>query len=506
MSSSPNSAGQRAVLDTTNDLDPTTAIGQEEESEKARIERLGRQRPEKLDSAWKEFGFVFSVTMSQLLTEYWVSGFVVLVPTVTEALDIPASSATWPASAFSLVVSSFLLPFGRLADIYGGFPVYLAGCAWTAIWALIGGFSQNELMLDFCRAIQGLGPAAYLPASLTLLGSMYRPGPRKNAVFSIYGSMAPLGFFIGIFFAGVAGEYAGWRWYFYIGAILTFLTAVVAYLTIPSDYQERKNNGVKMDWLGSTAVVCGLILVVFAITQSAHASNGWATPYIPVTLILGVLILGGAFYIEGWVAEQPLLPFEVFKIKYMRPFILGLLFAYGTLGIFLLYATLYITNIMGASPMQVVAWIPGTILAIITCVAIIVDSLLFAIAPEGAGYWPWIFPAMICATLAIDLIFSVTNIFLSSTLPARQQGLAGGLANALLQLSIAILLGFSDIIAAMTSYQGEKQSYKNVFWFELACGAAALVIFVGFVRIDSAKSDLTADEKEALARETAAET
>jgi hypothetical protein len=167
---------------------------------------------------------------------------------------------------------------------------------------------------------------------------------------------------------------------------------------------------------------------------------------------------------------------------------------------------------MGASPMQVVAWyvpmavggcilagvgalilhrIPGTVLAIITCLAIIVDSLLFAIAPDGASYWAWIFPAMLCATLAIDLIFSVANIFLSSTLPARQQGLAGALANALLQLSIAILLGFS-------------QSYQNVFWFELACGAAALVVFVGFVRIDSAKSDLTADEKEALAREEAA--
>jgi len=148
--------------------------------------------------------------------------------------------------------------------------------------------------------------------------------------------------------------------------------------------------------------------------------------------------------------------------------------------------------------------IPGTVLAIISCLAIIVDSLLFAIIPENAGYWPWVFPAMICATLAIDLVFSVTNIFLSSTLPARQQGLAGGLANALLQLSIALLLGFSDIVATMTSYQGERRSYQNVFWFELACGAAALVIFVGFVRIDSAKSDLTADEKEALARESAA--
>lgn len=182
------------------------------------------------------------------------------------------------------------------------------------------------------------------------------------------------------------------------------------------------------------------------------------------------------------------------------------------------------TNIMGVSPMQVVAWyvpmavggcilagigalilhrIPGTILAVISCVAIILDSLLFAIMPDNAGYWPWVFPAMICATLAIDLIFSVANIFLSSSLTASQQGLAGALANALLQLSVAILLGFSDIVAAFTSYQGERQSYKNVFWFELACGAAALVIFVGFVRIDSAKSDLTADEKEALARDSA---
>lgn len=337
MSSSPNLTATDTTMPPTDNHDPAIIEGQ---SEKDRIERLGRQRPEGLTSAWKEFGFIFSVTMSQVLTEYWVSGFIILVPTVTEALDIAASSAVWPASAFSLVVSSFLLPFGRLADIYGGFPVYLAGCVWTTVWGLIAGFSQNELMLVFCRAIQGLGPAAYLPASLTLLGSMYRPGPRKNLVFSVYGSMAPLGFFIGIFFAGVAGEYAGWRWYFFIGVILTSLTVLVAYFTIPSDSHSRKDNGIKMDWYGSAAVVCGLILVVFAITQSSHAPDKWATPYIPVTLILGVLVLCLAFYIEGWVAEQPMLPFEVFKIKYMRPFILALLLAYGTLGIYMYYATL----------------------------------------------------------------------------------------------------------------------------------------------------------------------
>lgn len=312
----------------------------EGEPEEARIERLGRQRPEKLSSLWKEIGFVFSIAMSQVLTEYFVSGFTVLVPTVVFALDIPADATTWPVNAFSLVVSSFLLPFGRLADIYGGFAVYLAGCAWCCVLSLMAGFSRSAIMLDVMRALQGLGPAAYLPASLTLLGSMYRPGPRKNLVFSIYGAMAPFGFFLGIFFAGVVGEYAGWQWYFFIGTILTFITTIVAYWTIPSDFVEHKHNRVKMDWLGSITTAPGLILLVFAVTDCSHAPNGWATPYIIITFVSGLLLLGVAFYIEGWIAEQPLLPFDAFKINYMRPFVLGLIFAYSTLGIYILYATL----------------------------------------------------------------------------------------------------------------------------------------------------------------------
>ena len=224
-----NTASGDTAIPYKSSLENTARI--EGESEAARIERLGRQRPQNLGSLWKEIGFVFSIVMSQALTEYFVSGFTILIPTVVTALDIPPAAVTWPASAFSLVVSCCLLPFGRLADMYGGFPVYIAGNVWYCVWSLITGFSQNEIMLDVCRGLQGLGPAAFLPASLTLLGNMYRPGPRKNMVFSIYGAMAPFGFFIGIFFAGIAGRYLDWRWYFYIGTILAFLTAIIAYGT-----------------------------------------------------------------------------------------------------------------------------------------------------------------------------------------------------------------------------------------------------------------------------------
>lgn len=175
-------------------------------------------------------------------------------------------------------------------------------------------------------------------------------------------------------------------------------------------------------------------------------------------------------------------------------------------------------RILGVGPFQLVAWyvpvgIVGVLLAICggfvlhflhplvlmfcTAIAIVIESVLFALAPADANYWAWIFVPMICSTVAIDFIFNVANIFFTSKLPARQQGLAGALSNVLLQLGIALLLGFAEIVATKTAYQGLRQSYQNVFWFNLACGATALVIFMGFVRIDKAKSDLTADEREA---------
>jgi hypothetical protein len=80
------------------------------------------------------------------------------------------------------------------------------------------------------------------------------------------------------------------------------------------------------------------------------------------------------------------------------------------------------------------------------------------------------------------------------------QGLAGALINSILQLGIAFFLGFADVTANATREKGLKQSYQDVFWFEVAMGAASLIVLLGFVRLKKAKSDLTADEKAALER------
>lgn len=276
---------------------------------------------------------------ANFVQEYFISGFNIILPTLASALDIPPDAQTWPASVFSLVTGAFLLPFGRAADIYGGYIVFVSGLLWFSIWSLIGGFSQNYLMLNFCRALQGLGPAAFLPSGIMLLGSIYRPGPRKNLVFSLYGACSPVGFFSGIFVSGLSGQYLPWSWYFWIGTVLLSIVTIIAFFTVPCGPFATRSDEIRMDWLGFITIVPGLLLVVFSITDSSHAPRGWATPYIYITLALGALLLCTAIYVEGWVAQQPLLPFDLFASKYMKPLSLSLFFSYGVFGIYLFYAS-----------------------------------------------------------------------------------------------------------------------------------------------------------------------
>ncbi|RDW62058.1 putative transporter-3 [Coleophoma cylindrospora] len=492
---------------------------------KAEIERLGRQRPDIFKSWWAEVGFAFSLLASTLMAEYFVSGFNILLPVLSEVLDIPPESRTWPASVFSLVTGALLLPFGRLIDMYGANVVFISGMVWFAIWSLVAGFSRNAMMLIICRALQGFGPAAFLPAGIMLIGTIYRPGPRKNMVFSLYGAFAPIGFFSGIFVGGISGEILAWNWYFWIGTILLFIVSVVAFATVPSLPSDAQgSHKPKMDFWGALTIVSGLVLVIFAITDSSHAPRGWSTPYIYITFCLGVLSLAGAVYIEGWVADDPLLPFDLFQVRYMKPLVVSLFFAYGVFGIFLFYSSFYIETVLSVSPLLTTAWfapmvagglilstiggftlhlLPGKIVLIISSLGYLTCVLLFALIPENPNYWAYIFPSMLCATLGVDVTYSVSNVFITTSLPKHRQGLAGALINSILFLGISFFLGIADLVVAKTESLGTRGSYKAAFWFALACAAVGLILVVGFVDVGKASSDLTAEEKAGLEAELA---
>lgn len=182
---------------------------------------------------------------------------------------------------------------------------------------------------------------------------------------------------------------------------------------------------------------------------------------------------------------------------------------------------------MGASPMQIVAWaapmgvgglilsigggmifhrVPGTILMLISCLGYVGCGLLFAVIPIGGNYWAYVFPAMICGTIGIDISFNLANVFITTNLPKARQGLAGALINCTLHMGIAVMLGFADIVQTQTVDLGTRQSYKAVFWYQSGLAIFGFLIVLFFVRIREAKSELTLDEREVLANNATQET
>lgn len=150
-------------------------------------------------------------------------------------------------------------------------------------------------------------------------------------------------------------------------------------------------------------------------------------------------------------------------------------------------------------------FLPGRVLLVIAGLGGIAQMLLFAVMPDYAGprtFWAFVFPAMIGATLCIDVVYNVSNVYITTNVPRHRQGVAGAVIFSLLFLGTSFFLGLADVAVAESAARGKgpKESYKVAFWFGTAVAAVVLVLFF-FIRIGSAKSELLFEEREGVQSE-----
>lgn len=145
----------------------------------------------------------------------------------------------------------------------------------------------------------------------------------------------------------------------------------------------------------------------------------------------------------------------------------------------------------------------------------LLSVLLFALQPEQTPdsglttsklYWAWIFPAMCCGTIGVDITFNITNVFITTAMPQNLQAAASGLINSLLYLGIAFWLGIAELAVSAT-LQGRggadsispREQYRIGFWTGVALAVIALCLTVT-VKMGQAEADMTADEKAEMAK------
>lgn len=259
-----------------------------------------------------------------------------------------------------MTLGTFILPAGRLGDMFGHKKIFIIGWIWLSLASLITGFSYvgGPIMLATCRGLQGIGPALLVPNGIALIGRTFPIGMKRAMSIAIFGGCGPVGVTIGIVFSSLLAQLAWWPWCFWVMSMACAGCCVLTLIVIPVDILRATPNGSdnkpreQFDLLGAFTGVTGLLLINFALNEAPV--EGWDHVYIPVLLVLGFLLMGAFVWIELCVATKPIVPLR--GLHRDAAFTLACIAAgWASHGIWCYYLFLFIEKVRGHSPLVAAA-------------------------------------------------------------------------------------------------------------------------------------------------------
>ncbi|TCP50821.1 EmrB/QacA subfamily drug resistance transporter [Tamaricihabitans halophyticus] len=223
------------------------------------------------------------------------------------------SLQAWITTAYLITATISTPIYGKLSDIYGRKPFYLAAISIFIAGSIAATFAQSMYQLAAFRAIQGLGAGGLMSLAMTILGDLVPPRRRakyQGYFLAVFGTSTVLGPVLGGFFAGIdtfAGV-DGWRWVFLVnvplGAIALFVVAKV--LNVP---HERHNH--RIDWWGGLALIIGLVPLLLVAEQGREW--GWGSTRSLVCFGIGAFGILLFILIERAMRDEALIPLRLFR-------------------------------------------------------------------------------------------------------------------------------------------------------------------------------------------------
>ncbi|MCJ1435460.1 hypothetical protein MMC27_004833 [Xylographa pallens] len=454
----------------------------------------------------REIAFIIIVCLTQLLTQAALGQAVGPLHIIAPSFGNPSpGELSWFAAGYSLTVGSFILVAGRLGDIFGYKNLFLLGWVWFSLWSLIAGLSvyaHSEIFFDFCRAMQGMGPAVLLPNALALLGHTYPPGMRKDMIFALFGATAPGGFVIGAVFAGLLAERASWPIAYYCMAIVCFLVALCALFIVPNPKKDPNapQEDKSFDFIGAIVGISGLVL--FNVAWNQAPSVGWGTPYVIVLFILGLILIIAFFFVERRV-KQPLLPLDAFSGNV--GFVLGCIaLGWSSFGIWMYYFLQFLEVIRQEAPLLTAAhMVPSAIsglcasvttgfllsriatswIMVIAMCAFFIGLTLLATMPIDQSYWLQTFFAVVVTPWGMDMSFPAATIILSNFVAPQHQGIAASLVTTIVNYSISIGLGIAGTVESQVDSGGTNilNGYRGAFYAGMGLSGCGILLSLYFV-------------------------
>lgn len=230
----------------------------------------------------------------------------VSLPIITEELNTDLTTIQWVVMAYLLTITGLLLTFGRLADLLGRKPVYVAGMALFTVAMTLCGLAQTVEQLIALRVAQGIGAAMVMALGPALTASAF-PQHERGKALGINGTIVAVGAICGPIFGGLLTDLFDWRWVFLFRAPLGAVATIFAVKTIADAPGEGRR---RFDLLGGALLFLWLAALTLGLNQGRNL--GWDSP---ATLTLFAVALVGLVLfiaIERRVAE-PMLELSIFR-------------------------------------------------------------------------------------------------------------------------------------------------------------------------------------------------
>ena len=334
----------------------------------------------------------------------------VALPAIQNDLGFSDSSLAWVVNAYTLFFGGFLLLGGRAADLLGRRTLFIAGVVVFSLASLANGLATSETQLIIGRAIQGLGGAMLSPAALSVITTSFSEGAERTKALSVWAGVAAGGGAVGLLLGGFLVESLSWEWIFFVNVPVGIAIIFAALKLVPNSVQEGAMR--HFDLAGAGTVTGGLVALVYAIVEAS--SWGWASGKTLGVAALGIALLVAFVFIERR-SPAPLVRLELFKLRSLATGNGVFLLVAGGLFAMFYFASLYLQNVLGYSPLTTgLAFLPVTFGIAIG--ATIAEKLI-----PRVGLRPVLMTGMLVAAAGLAVLAATTEV------GGHYPGVVGGL-------------------------------------------------------------------------------
>jgi len=207
-------------------------------------------------------------TLGAFLTPFMGSSVNVALPAMAKEFSMNALLLTWIPTSYLLSSAVFLLPFGKLSDIYGKKKVFKWGIITYTIFSFLTAIANSSELLLLFRSLHGIGSAMIFGTSVALVSSVFGTGERGKAL-GITTASTYIGLSAGPFIGGILTQHAGWRSIFFFNALLGFITLAVLLWKLKGIEVETKEE--RFDIKG--AIIYGIFIVTFMLGFSSMSKR-----------------------------------------------------------------------------------------------------------------------------------------------------------------------------------------------------------------------------------------